>query len=92
MTAPAPETREREKDKLYVTDAELVRLMGVPERVGRVALREWSVRQPTFPKPDELMGGRRYWPAVKEWLDARNKLRMDASTRSEEPRRERRVR
>ena len=28
MTTPAPDTLEREKDKLYVTDAELIRRMG----------------------------------------------------------------
>lgn len=89
MTSPTPETREREKEKLYVTDAELIRKLGVPERVGRVAIRDWAMRQPTFPKPDELMGGRRYWPAVKEWLDARNRLKMAIS---EPTGRERRVR
>ncbi len=31
MTAPSPETLERERDRLYVTDAELIRRMGVPE-------------------------------------------------------------
>lgn len=30
MTQPAPETIEREKDKLYVTDAEMSRWLGVP--------------------------------------------------------------
>lgn len=29
MTTPAPKTIEREKDKLWVTDAELIRAMGV---------------------------------------------------------------
>jgi len=29
MTAPAPETLEREKDKLYLKDAELIRRLGV---------------------------------------------------------------
>jgi hypothetical protein len=32
MTSPAPATLEREKDKLFVTDAELIRRMGVPEK------------------------------------------------------------
>jgi hypothetical protein len=32
MTMPAADTLEREKDKLYLTDAELVRRLGVPEK------------------------------------------------------------
>ena len=37
MTAPHPATLDREKDKLYVTDAELIRRLGVPTlaRFGR---------------------------------------------------------
>lgn len=89
MTTPSPETREREKDKLYVLDAELIRILGLPERVGRVAIRDWDARDPSFPRKQELLGGRRYLPAVRAWLDRRNGLRMDTS---EEPRRERRVR
>lgn len=32
MTAPSPDTIEREQSKLFVTDAELIRRLGVPER------------------------------------------------------------
>lgn len=91
MTAPSPESREREKDKLYVLDAELIRILGLPERVGRVAIRDWAARDPSFPRKQELLGGRRYLPAVRAWLDRRNGLKMDVSV-TEEPRRERRVR
>ncbi len=38
MTAPAPETLEREKDKIYLTDAELYRRLGVPEKTLRSML------------------------------------------------------
>jgi hypothetical protein len=38
MTTPAVETLEREKDKLYLTDAELIRRIGVPERTMRSML------------------------------------------------------
>lgn len=89
MTTPAPETIEREKDKLYVLDDELIRILGLPERVGKVAIQKWEENSPTFPPKQELLGGRRYWPAVKAWLDARNGLKMDTS---EAPRRERSVR
>jgi len=32
MTTPAPETIEREQGKLYLSDAELIRRLGVPEK------------------------------------------------------------
>ena len=38
MTAPSPTTLEREKDKLYLTDAELIRRIGVPEKTMRSML------------------------------------------------------
>ena len=31
MTSPRPETLEREKDKLYLSDAELIRWLGVKD-------------------------------------------------------------
>lgn len=34
MTAPSPATLEREKDKLYVTDAEIIGLIAWSESVG----------------------------------------------------------
>lgn len=90
MTAPKLSTIERERDQLYVTDAELIRRLGVDERRGRLLLQHFTDKEPTFPKKQELWGGRRYMPAVKAWLDARNGLKMDTSELP--PRRERRVR
>lgn len=73
MTTPAPETIEREKDKLYVTDAELIRRLGVPEKVARVALSVLDGnRSSGFPPKQKLWGDRRYWPAVRAWLDSNN--------------------
>ena len=54
---------------LFVTDAELIRRLGVPERLGRALIREFDDKNPTFPKKQKLWGDRRYWPAVKTWLD-----------------------
>jgi hypothetical protein len=75
MTAPRPATLEREKDKLFLTDAELIRKLGVPARPAREAL-EMLDRDPSsrFPRKQKLRGSRRYWPAVKEWLDKHNGL------------------
>jgi hypothetical protein len=39
MTSPSPETLEREERKLFVTDAELIRCLGVPEKIARDAIR-----------------------------------------------------
>jgi hypothetical protein len=85
MSMPAAETLEREKDKLYLTDAELIRRLGVPEKVLRPILATLEAKN-GFPRKQALFGGRRYWPAVKQWLDKHNGLIVDAA----EQRRERR--
>jgi hypothetical protein len=69
MTHPAPETLEREKDKLWVSDSELVRRLGVPEKTAREAIRLLE-HKPGFPRKEKLWGDRRYWPAVKAYFDA----------------------
>jgi hypothetical protein len=73
MTMPAAHTLEREKDKLYLTDAELIRRLGVPEKTLRPMLPGLE-RDYGFPKKSPLFGERRYWPAVKSWLDKHNGL------------------
>jgi hypothetical protein len=69
MTKPAAETIEREKDKLWLNDAELVRWMGMPEKKGYEVLRELERKNSGFPRKQKLWGGRRYKPAVKEFFD-----------------------
>lgn len=76
MTTPAVETLEREKDKLYLTDAELIRRLGVPDKVMRPMLPGLESKF-AFPKKQPLFGDRRYWPAVKAWLDKHNGLMVD---------------
>jgi hypothetical protein len=86
MTQPSVETLEREKDKLYLTDAELIRKLGVPDRVIRPMLpnleSKWG-----FPPKSPIFGGRRYWPAVKAWLDKHNGLNVGLSETSPRGRR-----
>lgn len=77
------------REQLFVTDEEIVRRMGCPQRLGWALIHEFENRHPTFPRKQELFGDRRYWPAVKAWFDARNGLTMSAP---EPPRRERHVR
>jgi hypothetical protein len=72
------ETRET----LYITDAELIRRMGVPEKVARQTIRILDKdRGSGFPKKQAAWGNRRYWPAVKAFLDRQSGLRMDPPRR-----------
>lgn len=79
MTTPAPETIEREKDKLYLTDAELIRKIGVPEKTMRTMLPGLEQHY-GFPPKSPIFKGRRYWPAVRTWLDRHNGLTVPPST------------
>lgn len=80
MSMPATETLEREKDKLWVTDAELIRRMGVPEKQARETLRMLDAKQSGFPRKQKLWGDRRYWPAVKDYFDSMYGTKVALST------------
>lgn len=71
MSTPEPDTLEREKDKLWVTDAEMIRRMGVPERTAREAIRVLDEQKCGFPPKEKLWGDRRYWPAIEAYFDRR---------------------
>jgi len=63
---------------LYVTDAELIRRMGVPEKIAYAAIHALDRdRSSNFPQKKALWGNRRYWPAVKAYLDRTNGLKVD---------------
>lgn len=68
MTKPADTTLEREKDKLWITDAELIRWLGVPEKTGYETIRMMEAKG-GFPRKQKLWGDRRYKPAIKAYLD-----------------------
>lgn len=84
-TAEARETeREPRKAKRggeFVTDAELIERLNVPEKIAREALRalDANPRKTGFPQKQKLWGGRRYWPAVKAYLDRTSGLTMVGS-------------
>lgn len=60
---------------LYITDAELIRRMGVPEKIARATIRSFDNNPIAgFPPKQPLFGDRRYWPAVKAYLDRLNKV------------------
>jgi hypothetical protein len=71
MTEPAAEVLEREKDKLFVTDAELIRRLGVPEKIARETLRQLDSKPSGFPPKVQEWGNRRYWPAVLAYFNAK---------------------
>ncbi len=52
---------------VYLTELEITRRLGLPDKIGRLAMATWKM-QPSFPKPAEGMGGRRFWPEVEQWL------------------------
>ena len=66
---------------LYVTDAEMIRRMGVPEKIARRRIRDLDARHQTtgFPQKQKLWGDRRYWPAVKSWLERTGAPTMELS-------------
>jgi hypothetical protein len=69
VSTPEIEITERaDKQGLWVTDAELIRRLGVPEKKAREAIRMAEARA-GFPKKQKLWGDRRYWPAVKAYFD-----------------------
>lgn len=70
------------RETLYVTDAELIRRIGVPEKIARAALHVLDRdRTSGFPQKKKLWGNRRYWPAVKAYLDRTNGLKLEAPIR-----------
>jgi hypothetical protein len=80
MTEPCHEVLEREKDKLWVTDAELIRRLGVPEKIARETLRMLDRQQNAFPAKEKIWGDRRYWPAVLAYFDRQYAARFARKT------------
>lgn len=56
---------------LFVTDAELIRRSGVPEKIARAAIHMLDHNPHSgFPQKQSLWGNRRYWPAVVDYFDS----------------------
>lgn len=64
-----PETDLLEREKLWVLDSELIRIMGMPEKRAREVLRMLDTQRSGFPPKQKLWGGRRYLPAVRAYFD-----------------------
>lgn len=65
-------TRPQPVERLYLTDAEIAdRLMSGDDRVARWKGAAVMLERDGLPRPDPVFGGRRYWPAVRDYLDRR---------------------
>ena len=63
-------------ETLYVTDAEMIRRMGVPEKIARSVIKQLDAKRASeFPQKSPLWGNRRYWPAVRAYLDRHGGLK-----------------
>lgn len=88
MSEQAPEVRKTERRHrsphgpgLFITDGELIALMGVPPDVARSRLAEMD-QKPTvysFPPKQKVWGDRRYRPAVEAWFEAQYRLKINTS-------------
>jgi hypothetical protein len=60
---------------LFVSDAEMIRRIGVPEKIARAAIRALDENpRSRFPKKSALWGNKRYWPAVEDWFQEQHDL------------------
>lgn len=71
------ETRET----LWITDAELIRRIGMPEKIARARIRFLDSKpQYQFPRKSRFWGNRRYWPAVKDFFDKNSAKEVPEAT------------
>lgn len=86
---PMTEGRERKSARrhrspngpgLFITDAELVEMLGVPPDVARqqISVLDRQALTTGFPPKQKQWGDRRYLPAVKAWLDQHYMAKMNA--------------
>ncbi len=67
-------------DTIWVTDAELIRRSGVPEKIMRANLRALDANPRSgFPKKEKLWGDRRHWPSVQDYWKRQAEPKMTVS-------------
>ncbi|NTI29258.1 winged helix-turn-helix domain-containing protein [Rhizobium rhizogenes] len=64
-------------DALFVTEAECAERIGISTEQFKIVLP--AATKSGFPMKDPLFADRRYWPAVKAWLDHRYGLCADGT-------------
>jgi|GEM_PF-3337770 len=68
---------------LFVTDAEMIRRIGVPEKIARAAIRALDENpRSRFPRKSALWGNKRYWPAVEVWFQEQHDLETGPEPRN----------
>lgn len=68
---------------LYVSDDEMFRRLNVCRDKGRAAVEQLEPQG--FPRKDPLFSGKRYWPAVRSFLDKRNGIGETQATPNASP-------
>ncbi|NTF62097.1 winged helix-turn-helix domain-containing protein [Agrobacterium rhizogenes] len=66
-------------DILFVTDAQCAERLGLTTEQFKIVLP--AATKSGFPMKDPLFADRRYWPAVRAWLDHRYGLGADGALR-----------
>lgn len=83
FTLDRPETETEPNGGLWVTDAEIIRRLGVSEKTGYAAIHRLEKASLGFPEKQKTWGKKRYWPAVKAFFDEQYGLKSHgSSTRS----------
>lgn len=70
--------------KLFYTDTQIIKKLGVPEKVGYMMLRSMDENPHSgFPEKHKIWGDRRYWPDVVAYFDetCRRKIRPSSQGR-----------
>ena len=68
--------------KIWVTDAELIRRSGVPEKIMRSRLRALDANPYSgFPRKDPTWGDRRHWPSVMKFWEQRAETQNNPQAR-----------
>lgn len=85
------EPRERDTESLWVTDAEMIRRLGVPEKIARERIRVLDVdpRRTGFPQKNKFWGNRRWWPAVLAYFHQVGGVTMPSNSQIREASRDR---
>lgn len=68
------------KKGLWVTDAEIIRRWGVSEKVGYAAIHRLENTGLGFPEKQKVFGKKRFWPAVRAFLEWRYGFKLNVSS------------
>jgi hypothetical protein len=68
-------TRRAAPDPLFLTEGEIADRLGLPAVEWQAAAS--VLERVGLPRPDPVFRARRYWPAVRAFLDRRAGLRQD---------------